>query len=111
STELVFNARPAEGSELYVVKPGDSLAKIAAKHNFPVDGIQAINKLKTTSLRVGERLKVPVGPVEVLVVKSEFRLVVLFGGLFAREYPVGMGRDGCTPEASFVIEEKIKEPT
>src|SRR5205085_4970936 len=105
-----FSPRAAEGSESYVVKPGDSLVKIAARFNFPADGIQEINRIKGTGLKVGERLKVPHGPSEVLVVKTEFRLVVLVGGLYAKEYAVGTGREGCTPEAVFTIEEKIKEP-
>jgi LysM repeat protein len=111
ATDLVFSTRPGEGSVVYVVKSGDSLARIAAKHNFPVEGIQLVNRLRGTNLRVGERLKIPRGPVEVLAVKGEFRLVLLFGGLYAREYAIGTGKEGCTPEESFTIEEKIKEPT
>jgi LysM repeat protein len=109
--EYIFSTRPVECADMHTVAKGDSLQKIAAKYNFPVEGIQKVNKLSTTSLRIGERLKVPRGPVEVLVVKSEFRLVLLLGGLYLKEYQVGTGREGCTPEATFTIEDKIKEPT
>ena len=109
--EYIFTPRQVECADTHVVVKGDSLQKIAAKYNFPVEGIMKVNRLATTNLRLGDRLKVPRGPVEVLVVKSEFRLVVLLAGLYLREYSVGTGHDGCTPETSFTIEDKIKEPT
>ncbi len=111
AAELVFSPRHSEAAESYVVRSGDSLARIAARHDFPVEGIQLVNRLKGTSLKIGERLKIPKGPVEVVAVKSEFRLALLFAGLYVREYPIGTGRDGSTPEAAFKIETKIKEPT
>jgi len=93
------------------VQKGDSLTKIAARFDFPVEGIRRVNRLGTAALRLGERLKIPKGPVEVLVVKGEFRMALLAAGKLLREYQVGTGRDGCTPEAVFTIEEKIPEPT
>jgi LysM repeat protein len=109
--EEFFSGRATRDATFYTVERGDSLTKIAARFDFPVEGIQRINRLKGASLRVGERLKIPKGPVEILVVKGEFRLVLLCGGKLVREYRIGTGRDGCTPEAEFRIEEKIPEPT
>lgn len=109
--EHFFSRRPSPDAHLYTVERGDSLTKVAARFNFPVEGIQKINGLKSTSLRIGERLKVPSGPIEILVVKGEFRLALLAAGKLVREYAIGTGREGSTPEATFTIEEKIPEPT
>ncbi len=112
NADAIFSSRPSAAAEVYVVKAGDNLTRIAARQNFPADGIQLLNGIRSPELlRVGDRLKVPRGPAEVLVVKAEFRLVILLDGRFVKEYAIGTGRDGCTPEAVFTIDEKIKRPT
>jgi lipoprotein-anchoring transpeptidase ErfK/SrfK len=63
-----------------------------------------------TALRAGEPVKVPLGESEIVVVKSEFRLYFLHNGGYVRDFPVGLGREGSTPETTFVIREKIRNP-
>jgi peptidoglycan endopeptidase LytE len=48
------------GSETYTVKSGDSLTKIAKTHGTTVKAIQAENGLATTSIKAGQKLKIPV---------------------------------------------------
>lgn len=48
----------ASGS-LYVVKSGDTLSKIAKSHGTSFKRIMAMNDLKTTSIRAGQKLKMP----------------------------------------------------
>jgi LysM repeat protein len=43
----------------YVVKAGDSLAKIARQHGTTSKAIQAANNLKTTRINAGQKLKLP----------------------------------------------------
>jgi LysM repeat protein len=45
---------------LYTVKPGDILMKIAKEHNTSVKTIQALNDMKTSAIKAGQKLKVPV---------------------------------------------------
>lgn len=40
----------------YVVKPGDTLSKIAGKFNTTVDKIQSANRLRSTRLQIGQEL-------------------------------------------------------
>ncbi len=47
---------PAGG---YVVKPGDSLAKIAKTNGVSVEALKAANGMTTASLRIGQTLTVP----------------------------------------------------
>ena len=45
----------------YKVKKGDSLRKIASEYRLPFKKIMKINELKSTTIRVGQILKVPQG--------------------------------------------------
>jgi LysM repeat protein len=51
-------AAPADGS-VYVVKSGDILLKIAKAHGTTVKRIMAMNDLKSTSIRAGQKLRLP----------------------------------------------------
>ncbi len=58
SAEMTPGAADA-GGELYTVKSGDTLAKIAKAHGTTVKAIQAANNLSTTKILVGHKLKMP----------------------------------------------------
>jgi LysM repeat protein len=50
----------AGDSTSYTVKTGDVLLKIAHTHGTTVAAIQALNDMKTTSIKAGQKLKLPV---------------------------------------------------
>ena len=55
-------AAPEAGSdEIYVVKSGDTLSKIATDHQTTVRALRAANNLRTDSIKVGQKLKIPKG--------------------------------------------------
>ncbi len=47
------------GSDIYAVKSGDTLTKIAKTHGTTVKAIQAANNMSTTRITVGQKLKIP----------------------------------------------------
>ena len=49
----------AAGGSVYVVKSGDMLLRIAKSHGTSVKRIMAMNDLKSTSIRAGQKLKMP----------------------------------------------------
>jgi len=55
STEVTAGA----GEEIYTVKSGDSLTKIAKDHGTTIKAIQAANNMATTAIKVGQKLKIP----------------------------------------------------
>ncbi len=55
----------------YKVRAGDSLIKIAKKHNTKVASIKSINHLKSDRIKIGQTLKLP-GAVEVSKEESAF---------------------------------------
>ncbi|MHC4390466.1 MAG: L,D-transpeptidase family protein [Planctomycetota bacterium] len=107
----LLSTRRTASAVYHSVERGDSLARIAKRYDFPIEGIQRVNGLRSAMIRVGQTIKVPRGPVRVIAFKRDFRLVVLSGGRFLREVSIGIGRDDCSPEADFVIEDKSINPT
>jgi LysM repeat protein len=51
---------PTNGEKIYTVKSGDTLSKIAGENHSTVKALRAANNLKTDSINVGQKLKVPV---------------------------------------------------
>ena len=54
---------PAPAYTVYVVKNGDYLAKISKRYNITINSIKRLNNLKSDSIRIGQKLKLP-GKVE-----------------------------------------------
>ena len=52
-------AGTTSGEEMYTVKSGDTLSKIAKAHNVTVKAIESENNLTTTQIKVGQKLKIP----------------------------------------------------
>lgn len=52
-------AEAAAAENLYTVKKGDNLTKIAKDHGVTVKAIRAANSLKTDQIKLGQKLKVP----------------------------------------------------
>jgi LysM repeat protein len=58
-TAVTDTAGAAAGGELYTVKNGDTLTRIAKHFGTTVKAIQAENNLTTTKIKVGDKLKIP----------------------------------------------------
>jgi LysM repeat protein len=53
------SAAAGTGEEIYAVKSGDTLTKIAKANGTTVKAIEAENNLTTTKIKVGQKLKIP----------------------------------------------------
>ena len=60
STPADATAAATGDSSTYVVKSGDVLLKIAKAHGTTVKALEALNDMKTASIKAGQKLKVPV---------------------------------------------------
>lgn len=108
---LFFNARGPANEETYTVKSGDRLITIARAHKTTWSFIKRINKLKTDQIRVGQKLRIPKGTMELAVFKTDFLLVATLDGAYVKSWDVGTGREDRTPESSFKISERLEKPT
>jgi LysM repeat protein len=60
SVPSTTSAAPSNGdATVYVVKSGDMLEKIAKRNGTTVKAIMDLNNLKTTTIKVGQKLKLP----------------------------------------------------
>ncbi len=55
----VASANPGTSEQMYAVKSGDTLSTIARQYGTTVRAIRAANNLRTDSIKVGQKLKVP----------------------------------------------------
>lgn len=108
--ELVFSRKPVADSLSYSVRSGDSLARIAGLYKTTPQFIKRINYLSSDRINVGDQLKIFQGPFDAVIEKSKFRLTVYRAGIFIREYQVGIGKDGSTPEGEWPVKSKLIDP-
>ncbi len=108
--ELIFSPTPGPDSTVYKVVSGDNLTKIAKRFNTTPGLIMEINRKKDSRIRVNEPLKILTGQSSIVVDKSDFSLILLIDGHFVKQYHVGTGKDNSTPEGTFVVETKLKNP-
>jgi len=102
----------------YVVQPNDSLWQLCNRH-FPkefgvspeVGLIQLLNGMSGTSLRVGQRLRVPQANLELHVDRAQRGLAAYLGPVAVAAYRIGLGKEGRTPSGQFRVEVKQENPT
>jgi len=96
----------------YVVKPGDSLAKIAKQYEVTDDLLARVNNIADKNLiRVGQRLKVLHGPFHAVINLEPFDMDVFLQKTFVRHFKVGLGENNSTPTGKWRVCNKLVNPT
>jgi hypothetical protein len=120
---LVFSPRLIPGdtyAEVARVERANGLTVIARGHAVPWELVCRINGTTDKRIKLGQALKAPVGPFNVMVTKSAFRLDLFLGGipgepatLYVTSLPVGLGKDNSTPTGVWEVAAggKMKNPT
>jgi LysM repeat protein len=122
--DLVFSKKVTAGDpmvEQYTVASGDALEKIARKRDLLTrwELIMRVNGISNPgALRVGQKLKLVRGPFHAVVSKKDYRLDLFWGSpddagnwLFIKSYTVGLGEGNGTPEGTFTIKNRMKNPS
>jgi lipoprotein-anchoring transpeptidase ErfK/SrfK len=113
---VVFSGSRMQNATAVTVSHGDTLIEICQtlqktqKVSVTPRFLEMVNDVSAARLRAGVTLKVPTERMSILVDKDEYRLYVLLGGCFLKDYTVGTGRDQRTPEGRFTIITKTKNP-
>lgn len=105
------SVQQAAGLAYYTVKPGDSLGAIARKNKTSWRLLKRINKLKSTVIRVGQKLRVLTGQVAIDISKFRFELVMTVNAQVFLRFYVAIGKDDRTPVGRFTVEERLIKPT
>jgi len=59
ATDMTGSAGAGNGEDIYIVKSGDTLSKIAKHYGLSFKAIESENGLSTTRIKVGQKLKIP----------------------------------------------------
>ena len=97
-------------SKTYDIASGDTLTTIGQKFLVPYELIMRVNGLTSTSIYADQPLKVLQGPIHAEVLKSAYELRVWLGDVCLVVCPVGLGADDSTPEGTYLVEKKLKNP-
>ncbi len=109
--ELVMTPRAMPEKTDYLVRSGDSVARIAQRHGTTAELVQISNRIENPNLiRAGDRLRVLNKPFTVHVNVARNELTLELDGRFFKRYPVGTGEFGRTPLGEFRINDRIPEP-
>ena len=108
--KLILSPYETEDTEVYEVRAGDSLEKIANKRNTTVELIKKANRLTSEMLPLGKRLVLTPANFEIDVDADKNVLILKLNGRFFKEYPIGTGKFKCTPTGSFKIVNKQTKP-
>ncbi len=109
---MVTNPVQIEGETVeYIVKPGDTLYGIAKRFNTTVEFIKLRNHLTSDIIKPGQRLSIYTGKFSIVVDKSQNELRLYANGRLIKTYKVSTGKDDLTPEGTFKIVTKLKDPT
>jgi lipoprotein-anchoring transpeptidase ErfK/SrfK len=109
---IYMSDMPSPQKKLYTIQAGDSLIKIAKLFHTTVEAIQKSNGLNPANPIIfpGKTLYIYQGNWSIKVSKNKFRLYLYNGDELFKIYNVGVGRQGRTPEGTFIIKGKQKNP-
>jgi len=105
--EMMQSPSMTRGSVEYIVRPGDTLSKIAKKHNTTVNLIKNMNGLNSDIIRIGQKLMVNTSTFSIYVDKSDNILTLKKDGEEFKTYSVATGKNNSTPVGDFIIVDKV----
>jgi LysM repeat protein len=97
-------------SKSYPVARGDSVTSVGQKFLVPPELVMKLNGLASPGIVAGQSLKVIQGPVNIEIYKSRHELQAWLGDVCIRVYPIGLGKSNSTPQGTFVVKSKMKNP-
>jgi lipoprotein-anchoring transpeptidase ErfK/SrfK len=111
-TLFMNSAAPCPEKKRLIVRPGDSLSRLATQNYTTIGALQRVNELSRTSpvIHPGNPMQVFTGAWSIQVSKSQYVLCLYCNDELYRIYFVGIGRQDRTPVGSFTINSKIFHP-
>jgi lipoprotein-anchoring transpeptidase ErfK/SrfK len=110
TAQLIYFSPQPHFMPPYEIQPGDQLRQIAGRYKVPWEYLARLNRVDPRTIRSGQQLKVIKGPFSAVVDLSKFELIIHGYGYYIRKYPVGIGRDGSSPQGKFTVLEKVTNP-
>jgi LysM repeat protein len=112
--QTILSLKIYPGDELasyYQIKSGDVLERIARKSNVPYQLLCRINNISDPRrIRVGQKIKLVQGPIDLKVFKHELMMYVFLKDVLFAKYQVGLGKNDKTPVGKWLVEDRILKP-
>ncbi len=111
--DISIEAALKDKTQVYVVKKGDALSKIAKRFQITSGLIRRLNNMPDSHslIHIDERLRVAPGPFKVTVDTKSLQLRVYLGQTVIKTYPVGIGtQDTETPTGRMRILDMVRNP-
>jgi lipoprotein-anchoring transpeptidase ErfK/SrfK len=116
---MVMTARPPIPNVTveYEVKPGEAPVQIVSRQRLPYGSNVLLfwnrgGNLDPLRLVAGERLLLPLEPLEVRVSRRHHLLGLYLGGALVKEFEVGVGKpESPTPVGTYEVTDKFRNPT
>lgn len=100
------------GVIIYQVQPGDTIQKIARKHQTTPELIKKRNHLTSDMIRAGQQLTLWDRPFNIEIDKTTNSLFLRIDHQVVKTYPVSTGKESSvTPVGEFVIKTRYPHPT
>ena len=113
--QTIFSSAVIDGDPLvrrHVVQPGETLGRIAKRYHITDNLIARINNIGNKNMiRVGQTLKVVVGPFHAVIDKKSFSMDLYVQDTLVHRYAVGLGVNDNTPTGDWVVGSKLTNPT
>jgi len=88
NTDITLSTKLAPEKEVYIVKSGDVLSRVAARTRTTPELIMRSNNLSGTMLRIGQRLMISPMEFSLVISKKDRKVTVLNKGTFFKQYPI-----------------------
>ena len=88
NTDIFLSTRPAPEKEVYIVKGGDVVTRVAGKLKVTPELLMRANNLEATMLRIGQKLTVAPADFSVIISRKKDKVTLLNKGRFFKQYPV-----------------------
>ncbi len=108
--EVIYSNSQSPGTILYEVQSGDTLGKLAKKYETTVELVKKKNNLASDVIRLGQKLYIWTGNLNIFVDKSQNILILKDGDQVVKVYSVATGANNITPIGNFKITSKLVNP-
>jgi len=108
--EIITSNSQSPKTVLCEVQVGDTLGKLAKKYGTTIELIKKKNNLSGDVIRVGQKLYVWTGSLNIFVDKSQNILILKDGDQVLKVYSVATGANNTTPVGTFKITSKLVDP-
>lgn len=88
NTKIFFSKTPAPNKEVYTVKSGDVIVRVANRQKTTPELIMRVNGLNGIMLRIGQQLMIPRTEFSLTIDRTKRKVVLLDRGKFFKQYPM-----------------------